>query len=196
MPSTRAASGISRSQPQVDGGFDPLPEDEAGLLSTIGSTAASGLSGAANFLDLITGASSIRDVIGLAGTGNWEKYNPFDQFLSPFTSEDRTYAREDLLPDLGLMRPNQETGITGWWDDPGEGIRDIGGYLTDVALDPIGLSLGGLGTFKRWARVAACFPRLVPRIFRSHVLTGLGPRSEKQRQKGLLRVRRVRNSLR
>jgi hypothetical protein len=128
----------------------------------------SGLGMAANVLDLP--GSFARDVIGGIGTGNWNKYNPFDQFLSPTRSENRTYFREDILPDLGLMRPNRETGIGGWLEDPGEGLRDVAGFGLDVLSDPLsylgGATLKALGKGGNVLRKAGAFPEKLSRVER------------------------------
>lgn len=74
--------------------------------------------------------SSVRDLI----TGN----NPFDQWMTPTEDVNRVSGR-DVLSQFGLMRPNHETGMSGWLSDPGEGVRDIGGALFEGLLDPTNL---------------------------------------------------------
>jgi len=81
-----------------------------------------------NVMDLP--GSSVRDLI----TGN----NPFDQWLTPTEDVNRVSGR-DVLSQFGLMRPNHETGMSGWLSDPGEGLRDIGGALFEGLLDPTNL---------------------------------------------------------
>lgn len=118
------------------------PEEQGDLMDNLHSVAGVGLGAVAsvgNFLDLP--GSSVRDI--LAGA------NPFDQWLSPLSDENRITGR-DLLTKYG-MRKNKETGLAGWADDPGEGARDFAGFLAEVVLDPFGpvtkpLMLGtGLG---------------------------------------------------
>ena len=82
--------------------------------------------------------SSALDVAASAATGEW--HNPFDQWLTPTTSENRTTGRQ-LLTKLGA-RPNKETGISGWFDDPMEGVRDLSGFGLEVALDPLSYASG------------------------------------------------------
>lgn len=81
-----------------------------------------------NVMDLP--GSSVRDLI----TGN----NPFDQWMTPTEDINRVSGR-DVLSQFGLMRPNHETGMSGWLSDPGEGVRDIGGALFEGLLDPTNL---------------------------------------------------------
>jgi len=81
-----------------------------------------------NVMDLP--GSSVRDLI----TGN----NPFDQWMTPTEDVNRVSGR-DVLSKFGLMRPNHETGMSGWLSDPGEGVRDIGGALLEGLLDPTNL---------------------------------------------------------
>lgn len=81
-----------------------------------------------NVMDLP--GSSVRDLI----TGN----NPFDQWMTPTDDVNRVSGR-DVLSQFGLMRPNHETGMSGWLSDPGEGVRDIGGALLEGLLDPTNL---------------------------------------------------------
>lgn len=81
-----------------------------------------------NVMDLP--GSSVRDLI----TGN----NPFDQWMTPTEEVNRVSGR-DVLSQFGLMRPNHETGMSGWLSDPGEGVRDVGGALFEGLLDPINL---------------------------------------------------------
>ena len=81
-----------------------------------------------NVMDLP--GSSVRDLI----TGN----NPFDQWMTPTHDVNRASGR-DVLSQFGLMRPNHETGMSGWLSDPGEGVRDIGGALLEGLLDPTNL---------------------------------------------------------
>ena len=81
-----------------------------------------------NVMDLP--GSSVRDLI----TGN----NPFDQWMTPTEDVNRVSGR-DVLSQFGLMRPNHETGMSGWLSDPGEGLRDIGGALFEGLLDPTNL---------------------------------------------------------
>lgn len=104
--------------------------DNSDLLSTLSEVGGVGLGAVAsvgNFLDLP--GSSVRDM--LAGE------NPFDQWLTPLSDENRVTGRELLTRRLGV-RKNKETGMVGWLSDPGEGLRDIAGFAAEVALDPFG----------------------------------------------------------
>lgn len=108
------------------------PTDDPSLWKQLGGGVVSGLGMAGNFLDLATGASSVRDA--LAGE------NPFDQFLSPFTSDNRIGGRE-LLEKHGILGKNT----------PGLDWGDVGGLTAEVALDP-GIALGGLGLLKSFGK--------------------------------------------
>lgn len=135
----KAAAGAVRRSGRVS--VEPTDDESSLLMRAVGRPALSGLSMAGSFLD--TPGSMVRDVIGGIGTGNWSKYNPFDQLLSPFSQENRVDGR-DLLTDVGLMRKNRETGIGGWLSDPGEGARDLAGFGFELLTDPLSYWTGGL----------------------------------------------------
>lgn len=84
---------------------------------------------AGNALDLP--GSSVRDLL----TGN----NPFDQWLTPFSDQNRATGRDVLAPLLGA---NEETGMAGWLDNPMEGFKDIAGFGAEMLLDPTNLIPG------------------------------------------------------
>lgn len=85
---------------------------------------------AGNLLDLP--GSSVRDLL----TGQ----NPFDQWMTPFSGDNRATGRDVLHPILGA---NKETGMSGWLDDPMEGVKDVLGFGAEVALDPMNFVSGG-----------------------------------------------------
>lgn len=103
------------------------PEDESSLLGTVGRGALSGLAAVGNFLDLP--GSAARDVL----TGQ----NPFDQFLSPLSSENRATGR-DVLHHYGLATKNDPDK----WE-----VADFTGFGAEVLLDPLSY-LGGVGLLK------------------------------------------------
>jgi len=84
---------------------------------------------AGNALDLP--GSSVRDLL----TGN----NPFDQWLTPFSSDNRATGRDVLNPIFGA---NEETGMAGWLDNPMEGVKDVAGFGAEMLLDPTNLIPG------------------------------------------------------
>jgi hypothetical protein len=88
------------------------------------------LSGAGNLLDLP--GSSLRDI--LAGR------NPFDQWATPFSDGNRATGRDVLYPFLGA---NEETGMSGWMDNPMEGLKDMAGFGVEMFLDPMNLVPAG-----------------------------------------------------
>lgn len=79
---------------------------------------------AGNVLDLP--GSSLRDLL----SGN----NPFDQWATPFSSDNRASGRDVLQPLLGA---NEETGMSGWFDNPMEGVKDLAGFGFEMAADPL-----------------------------------------------------------
>jgi len=90
--------------------------------------------------------SSVRDL--LAGE------NPFDQWASPLSGDNRATGR-DVLERFG-MRANRETGMAGWLDDPMEGLRDLAGFGVELATDPLNFaSMFKLGKLFRTGKSAA-----------------------------------------
>ena len=82
----RAASGAPAAQQSAP--------DEQSLMGSVANAGLSGLGAVGNFIDVP--GSMFRDTIGLLSTGDWDKYNPFDQLLTPTTSENRNYGRDML----------------------------------------------------------------------------------------------------
>jgi len=144
MPTLRDILATSRQQP----GPSSEPRETIGsLLSQIGSTGVGAVASVANFID--TPAASVRAM--LAGQSPTTA-------LSSLTSGEGRLSGRDVLERYG-MRPNRETGISGWFDDPGEGLRDIAGFGFEVLTDPFG-PIGGwasraLGLTGAMARTAA-----------------------------------------
>lgn len=106
------------------------PDTVKSLLSQIGSTGFGAVATVGNFLD--TPGASVRAL--LVGQ------NPFTPWWSPLSGEGRVYGR-DVLEHYG-MRPNKETGMSGWLADPMEGLRDLAGFGVEVLTDPFG-PIGG-----------------------------------------------------
>lgn len=94
------------------------PEEEQSYLGWMGTQSLSGLAAAGNFFDLVTGASSLRDVV----TGN----NPLDQFLTPLSDVNRATGR-DVLSTWNFAEKNDPTR----WE-----LGDIAGFGVEVFLDP------------------------------------------------------------
>lgn len=125
-------TGLSQTTQSTDPGFSP-----AETLKDVGAYGLGAVAAVGNFLDLP--GSTVRDLIvgkGLAGS--------FDQWLSPFSSENRTSGR-DLISKVFGVRKNRETGMTGWLKDPGEGVRDLAGFAAEIILDPFGPAAKPLG---------------------------------------------------
>lgn len=138
--------------------FGPAPTPS--LASRLGSGAISGISAVGNLLDLP--GSSLRDI----AVGK----NPVDQYLSPFSSKNRTSGR-DLLRSYGMA------GKKDTWGNFGAGLA------VDIASDPLTyLTFGGsaLGKFGKVAKAAGIHGDEAARIFNkaSRVLPGtFGKRS-------------------
>lgn len=109
------ARASTKSQPK---------NDRPSLLRQIAGKVMSPLAAVGNLLDLP--GSSVRDVL----TGQ----NPFDQYATPFRDENRTTGR-DVLSQYGLTTPNDPNR----WE-----WSDVGGFLGEVALDPLTYMSGGL----------------------------------------------------
>lgn len=130
-------SGAPRKSRRLSAAFAPTPEtepedtqeDKASLARRIGEATAGGALGFAgavgNGLDLI--GSSVRDVIHSAQTG--EYHSPFDQWLTPFSDENRTTGR-DLLRHAGLADQQDTLG------------NFFGGVGVEMATDPLSFITG------------------------------------------------------
>jgi hypothetical protein len=112
-------------------------EDRTTLARKAGDTALGGLSAAGNLLDLV--GSSVRDLATWA-PGGIEARNPFDQWLTPFSGDNRTTEAE-LLQSAGLMSDREPTSLSG----------KVGRFGAEVgfgaAIDPT--SYFGIGLFGR-----------------------------------------------
>jgi len=147
-PATRSTALLSnRNEPLGEYAYDEEPRS---LLTDITGPVLGAVGAVGNFLDIP--GSMLRDTL----TGN----NPFDQLLSPFSAEDRVSGR-DMLTQWGLTNANKETGMGGWIDDPMEGVRDVGGFMAEVALDPLNAlsrpfkAIGAAADATRGAKAAA-----------------------------------------
>ena len=101
------------------------PEQRESLMSTVGSASLGGLAAVGNFLDVP--GSFVRDT--LSGE------NPFDQLLpwNWFTHEGRMTGR-DMTTKWGLTKKN----------DPDEWEwADLGGFMAELATDPLMYFTGG-----------------------------------------------------
>lgn len=93
-----------------------------------------------NLLDLISGAGNLLDLPGSSVRDLLSGRNPFDQWTTPFSSDNRASGRDMLSPILGA---NKETGMSGWLSDPMEGLKDIAGFGAEVVTDPLNLIPAG-----------------------------------------------------
>jgi hypothetical protein len=137
----RAAGGGSRS---LEDDYQLAPEERESLLRTMGRKTMGGIGAAANLIDLP--GSMVRDVIGLVGSGgNFAKYNPLDQLMSPFSSENRVYGR-GMLEDAGVLSRNK----------PGLDLGDVAGFGVDVLTDPLSWLSGGIaGAGTKFGKLAS-----------------------------------------
>lgn len=117
------------------------PADE-GLLRELGRKTASGLSAVGNALDLP--GSMVRDA--LAGE------NPFDQWATPLTGENRVGGRE-LMERAGFLGPNKK----------GFDFGDVAGFVGEVALDPLSY-VSGIGLAKGLSRGGHALSKASPAI--------------------------------
>lgn len=123
-PSARRSTALLSPDAQ---GYE-YEEDPRSLLTEVTGPILGAVGAVGNLLDLP--GSMIRDTLSLN--------NPFDQLLSPFTADNRIDGRE-LLNTWGLASENKETGLSGWLDDPLEGVQDVAGFIAETALDPLNL---------------------------------------------------------
>lgn len=122
-PATRAASQASRRKPAP--ALDE--EEEKSVVQSLRDASLSTVGAIGNTLDLP--GSVIRDVGSMIATGKW--VNPIDQFLNPFSSENRTTGKQLL----------EQTGLAGKTDTWG---KSIAGFGVEVATDPLSLlTFGG-----------------------------------------------------
>lgn len=114
-------------------------EERESLLKRIGQKAIGAVSGLGNVLDVPS--SVIRDIAGLATTGDFDKYNPFDQ-LQPWewTKSGTRVSGRELGRDLGWIGPTDTAA--NWW----------GGLGLEVGLDP--LTYLGFGALTKAGQVA------------------------------------------
>jgi len=147
MPTLSELLQASRAANSAAQSFASPPTEQPGTVSdalqAVGGVGLGAVASVGNFLDLP--GSSVRDI--LAGE------NPFDQWMSPLSSENRVSGR-DLLERYG-MRKNRETGMSGWLSDPGEGVRDLLGFGAEVVLDPFGPATKLIGTAAKGTKLAA-----------------------------------------
>lgn len=111
-----------KNREQQDPFYDPKREES--LLRSIANKGASGLSAVGNILDIP--GSVVRDVVGGVSTGNWSKYNPFDQ-LAPWnwTKADERVEGRELLRDWGVVGKKDDWGNFG------------AGLASEILLDPL-----------------------------------------------------------
>lgn len=104
------------------------PQEEQTLLGSLLQKTTGALETIGNTLDLP--GSMVRDVLG--------GQNPFDQILSPFTSENRTSGR-DLLEQYGMAPQNDPTA----WE-MNDFLGGAAGVAAEIGLDPLTyLTFGG-----------------------------------------------------
>lgn len=116
----------SRKQPA------PQTGDRQSLARTIAGNVLSPLAAVSNVLDIP--GSMARDTVSGLATGDWKKYNPLDQLLTPTRDDNRATGREVNTHLFGAA-PNDPHR----WE-----LGDVGGFLTEVALDPTTYLTGGL----------------------------------------------------
>jgi hypothetical protein len=130
----QAARAASQRQPAatVD------EEEERSLIRSLRDNSLTTVGAIGNFLDLP--GSAVRDVGSMLATGKW--VNPVDQFISPFSSENRTTGK-DLL---------QQTGLAGGKESWG---KSIGGFAAEMALDPLTYMTLGASALGKTGKLAS-----------------------------------------
>ncbi len=149
---------------------DLSPEEEDSLVRSAARAGLSGLGKVGNLLD--TPGSIVRDLLTWL-PGGPAPVNPIDQLWSPLSGENRTSGRQ-LLEGYG-MRANRETGMGGWLNDPGEGLRDVAGFATEVLTDPLTWLTGGATAVGRGAKPLSKMG-LLDDLTREAAKKGIGPR--------------------
>lgn len=116
--------------PLIEPALRPMRREPTSFLRKVGNAGLTALGYAGNVLDLP--GSSIRDIIS--------GQNPFDQWASPLSSNNRMSGR-DVMQHYGLVGQNQE----------GLDSSDVAGFLGEMALDPL-TYFGGIGLLKHAGR--------------------------------------------
>lgn len=130
------------------------------VLYGLGRQGLSGLSAAGAALDLYSGASSVRDIIG--------GQNPFDQFLSPFSWENRQLPGDQLNEWLGPLPSN-----AGFWDQAGRLGLDL---AYGVGTDPLSwMTLGTSKALTLGGRAARATGQMMDDVARIAARTPGGP---------------------
>lgn len=127
-----------------DDDYQFAPQERESLIRSLGRKTVGGIGAVANLIDLP--GSMVRDTLGLIGSGgNWKKYNPLDQLLSPFSPDNRVYGR-GLLEDAGVLSKNR----------PGFDVGDVAGFGVDLLTDPLSWISGGIsGAATKFGRLAS-----------------------------------------
>lgn len=127
MPLVPAISSAARTARATSTATQDRNEesDPESTLAALGRSTVAGAGKVGNFIDLP--GSMVRDTLGLLTGKGWKNANPFDQLLSPFSSENRLSGR-DLTTHWGMTRPNNPDK----WE-----AADFGGFGLEVALDPL-----------------------------------------------------------
>lgn len=132
------------TDPMDSQGYVLPEEEEQSILRDMGSSALSGLSAVGNLLDLP--GSSVRDLL------TWN--NPADQWLTPFSHENRVTGRE-MLATHGLTSHNDSSR----WE-----LADVAGFGAEILTDPFSyLSVGAVG------RGASAAKKVIPASIRKRV---------------------------
>lgn len=157
----RAAAKQVTNQQQIQANTE-------GILSKAKRMSLSAIGGFFGGIDTLSGASSIRDV--LAGE------NPFDQFLTPFSDQNKVSGRQ-VLTKWGVTSKNKPTGLS--WNDGGELLQDVMGFAADVALDPTSYLTAGVSKAGQvGAKAGLTTAKLRPVAARAGA-TGLGKRASR-----------------
>lgn len=139
MPLTPVVGRVAAAARPSNSSPPPQPDNRS-LIRRAGDAALGGIAVVGNILDVP--GSMARDVIAGAATGNLSRHNPFDQLLSPWSSENRATGR-----DLNRM-----AGLAGQQDN---WANFAGGLATEIATDPLSLLNFGKAATSPLGKVAA-----------------------------------------
>lgn len=116
-------AGLSVDQQPSQPGAGTI--EDPGLLAQLRDFGLTNLNQVVNVLDLP--ASSARDIIGGFSTGDWNKFNPLDQWGNAWTGDKGRFSGREMLREAGFLRK----GAKDSWRNFGAGL------VADMLLDPL-----------------------------------------------------------
>lgn len=136
-PLAARAKRSRRSNPQAP---ELTDEERESILRKAYRHTASGAIKTATILD--KPGSTVRDIIGGIATGNWDKYNPLDQWIpGQLTDPSQQVEGRELFKDLGLA------GNKNTWGNFGAGLA------YEIAADPLTYLTGGASALNKTGKL-------------------------------------------